>query len=481
MKFNIDPRGFRTTWGHLLTATVIGFTLSSCKPHADKQTSAPMAGSSGQSVDLPSQITDCAVPLNQIAALSGTFKVGSFAEWKTAKDVIVHTPGDEIFPGIIHPAAALFEQPFSLEGAQREHANFICLLKKNGARVFRLVDILQAGTIDDKGGVVQGQALSDLQAFAGQFLKYDTSGLPPDMRSNQEEYRKSVLKALHPRELVRILFMQPTVKLVSTAGHNTGYAASYIFSPVMNHYFMRDQVITTAAGMVIGKFNATQRDIETQIAAFAYRKLGIKPVFQITGEGRLEGGDFIPAGDNAFLGQGLRTNPEAVRQMLEARAFGAKRVLIVKDPWKNQVQMHLDTYFNIIGDKLAAMVEDRMDIKDANGKVVKPANPAKKPTVDVYELNGASYQLVVENAPYQDYLEKNLGYNFIPASVDDQLKYGLNFVAVTDRIILAIDGVSEDYKNRLKDAGVTATWMSFRNLTSGYGAAHCTTQVIRRE
>jgi arginine deiminase len=69
----------------------------------------------------------------------------------------------------------------------------------------------------------------------------------------------------------------------------------------------------------------------------------------------------------------------------------------------------------------------------------------------------------------------------IPASIDDQLKYGLNFLTVKSGEILAIDGVSQAYKDRIKAAGVNATWMPFGNLTSGYGAAHCTTQVIHRE
>ncbi len=33
----------------------------------------------------------------------------------------------------------------------------------------------------------------------------------------------------------------------------------------------------------------------------------------------------------------------------------------------------------------------------------------------------------------------------------------------------------------LKDNGVDAVWMDFTELTKGYGAAHCTTQVLLRE
>ena len=145
--------------------------------------------------------------------------------------------------------------------------------------------------------------------------------------------------------------------LFSTGKQNTGMKASYGADPLMNLYFMRDQVITTARGVVVGHFNAAQREPENRLVRYAYEKLGVKPVYQVTGSARLEGGDFIPAGDTALIGQGLRTNAEA---------------------------------------------------------------------------------------------------------------------------ILAIDGVSDGYKKRLADAGVDAVWMDFSNLTGGYGAAHCTTQVIQR-
>jgi len=48
----------------------------------------------------------------------------------------------------------LFEQSFSLDGAIREHENFVCLLCDSGARVFKLTDILLAGTVDGNGHVI---------------------------------------------------------------------------------------------------------------------------------------------------------------------------------------------------------------------------------------------------------------------------------------------------------------------------------------
>ena len=82
---------------------------------------------------------------------------------------------------------------------------------------------------------------------------------------------------------------------------------------------------------------------------------------------------------------------------------------------------------------------------------------------------------------FQQYLEKNLGYRVIPVSRKDQNLYGVNFLTIAPNKILAIDGVSKAYKERLKDNGVDAVWMDFTELTKGYGAAHCTTQVLLRE
>jgi arginine deiminase len=421
----------------------------------------------------------CAMSVAEITDLIGRIQAGAPAEWLKAKDIVMHQPGEEIFLGLVHPDAALFAQPFSLDGAIREHENFVCLLRDSGARVFKLTDILLAGAVDSDGHVIQGKPLADLQQFAEKALTYDTAGLPESMQAAQLAYRQKVIQSLHPKELIEIIFQRPTVKLSSTDSLNTGFVASYTLDPVMNMYFMRDQVITTPKGIVVGKFNSRQRDNETEIADFAYRKLGTTPIYAVQGDGRLEGGDYLVGDDISFLGQGLRTNEQAVKQLLDAGVFGTKRVVVVKDPWQNQIQMHLDTYFNLISDQLAAMVQDRLDIKDESGKVIRQANPKKKPTADIYELQGDSYQLIESDVPFQGFLE-SIGYKIVPVSEDDQLKYGLNFLTTSSNKILAIDGVSPEYKDRLKAEGVDATWMDFRNLTSGYGAAHCTTQVILR-
>ena len=405
-------------------------------------------------------------------------QVGCRAEWDIPTDVLMHTPGDELFLGVVHPEAALFERAFSLAGAAGEHREYIRLLRQQGARVHTVVETLLAGAVDEQGRAVPGAALEGLQGLAKQFLRIDASALPADEQAEQQAYLQETLKALHPRELVAIVLQSPTVHLRPSLVPNTRYSASYEMSPVMNLYFCRDQQITTWRGVVMGRMNSEQRAAETEIMRFALRKLGIRPVYEVTGEGRLEGGDFIPAGNTAFLGQGLRTNAEGVRQLLEHRVFGAPRVVVVKDPWRNQDQMHLDTYFNILGPRRAVLVAERMDVRDASGRLVQPARPDRRCAIDVYELGASGYRLVARDGGFQTFLEGDMGFRLTPVPNDDQLRYGINFLCVGPNRILGVAGVSAEYRARL--GRIDATWMDFANLTGGYGAAHCCVQVLHR-
>ena len=57
------------------------------------------------------------------------------AEWSKAGEILMHTPGQELFNGVIHPSAELFENYFDVEKATEEHKGYIDLLEKHGLRV----------------------------------------------------------------------------------------------------------------------------------------------------------------------------------------------------------------------------------------------------------------------------------------------------------------------------------------------------------
>jgi arginine deiminase len=181
-----------------------------------------------------------------------TAKVGQKAEWEHPKKILMHTPGDEIFMGVLHPEAALYEKPFSLKIADVEHLKYIERLRKHGAEVYRVVDVLREGTIDEQGRTTPSPELDALRKFAGEFLKFDSSAIEEPDKSRQKKYKKEILSKLTPYELIKIILQRPTIHLHQT-DKNTGMSATYEVSPVMNLYFLRDQMITTAKGVVIAR------------------------------------------------------------------------------------------------------------------------------------------------------------------------------------------------------------------------------------
>ena len=61
------------------------------------------------------------------------------------------------------------------------------------------------------------------------------------------------------------------------------------------------------------------------------------------------------------------------------------------------------------------------------------------------------------------------------------MHYANNFLTIAPRHIMAVGGQSEELQKRFRDAGVNVEWIPLESLISGYGAAHCMTQVLQRE
>ena len=396
--------------------------------------------------------------------------VGCFSEFERANKILMHTPTTELFWALIHPEAALYEEFFNSSKLSSEHKSYIELLKSNGIEVCTVEELFYKGVLDEVGNVIEGDDLSSLRNFAKDALVIDSSCLSTEDQVKQIDYKDKVIQGLSPCDLIKIIFSQPRVVL-SYDCKNTGLKAVYESNPIMNLYFCRDQVITTPKGVVIGNMNSTQRKAETKIIEFVLKKMNIIPIYNVCGDAYLEGGDYIPVGDTSFVGLGMRTNEEGVRQLLDNDVFGCKRVVVVKDFWKTQEQMHLDTYFNVIRPDLAVLVDMRIS-KD--GK-----EPEIKTLVDVYEKINNQYEKINGDIDFQTYLESH-GYKIIPVTREDQNLYAINFLTVNSNKIYAVDGCSDKYKEALKEEGVDVTWMNMSNLTKGYGAAHCSTQVLSR-
>ena len=381
-------------------------------------------------------------------------------EWDKARAILMHTPGEELFDGVIHPYAGLFEYYFDVDKAAEEHRGYIAALEKNGIEVYTVRELLNQVPIET------------LRQYAMETLTYDISNIYGASETESESYRKYVISEMSRGDLIRCILLCPTVTLYRT-DTNTGVEAVYSHKPLMNLYFTRDQSISTPRGHIISQMNSSQRALETEIIALCYEQLGVKPILTITGEGRLEGGDYLRGDDISYIGCGMRTNMEAIQQIMDADAFGHNTIAVVNDHKWWQMQMHLDTYFNIIDKDLCTLVESRYYAKEGDPEWV---------TVDLYTRKEGEkeYTLTHEDIPFVEFLEKQ-GFTIIPIKLDDELHYANNYLTIAPRHIMAVGNQSIELQEAFAKHGVTVEWIPLETLIKGYGAAHCMTQVIKVE
>ncbi len=385
------------------------------------------------------------------------------AEFTKAKSILMYTPGEELFDGIIHPAAGLYDDYFDVDMAAEEHLGYIEKLRANDIEVLRVQDILQEVDKDK------------LIALADGCLKYDGTALKSITPDSLENYRQKVLHKMSKKDLIRCIINHPTV-ILSETGINTGLVAVYQHESLMNMYFLRDQSITTPKGHIMCKMNSQQRTPEVDIVEACYKHMGEEPVYRISGENsRLEGGDYIPMGTFAFLGQGLRTNQGAIDEMLENDVIGHDTLVVVRERWKDQYQMHLDTYFNVIDKDLATLCFNRYDAEDESD--------INFLTIDMYarQPGTKAYHTVDAYAgmSFKKFLAEK-GIKVIRISKEDADHYANNFLAIDARHIMSVAHQSDALAAEYEKNGVTVEWIELENLIGGYGASHCMTQVLQR-
>ena len=382
------------------------------------------------------------------------------SEWDYAKVILMHTPGEELFDGVIHPYAGLFEYYFDVDAAAQEHMGYIEALENNGIQVYTVKELLNE------------MPMEKLRACAMRAFTYDITNMPNAPVEKSDKYYMYVIGEMSRADLIRCILLRPTVTLYPS-DTNTGVEAVYTHRPLMNLYFTRDQSITTPRGHIIGQMNSTQRAYETEIISLCYEQLGVKPVLSITGDGRLEGGDYLRGGDISYIGCGMRTNIEAIRQIMDADAFGHDTIAVVNDHKWWQMQMHLDTYFNIIDKNLCTLVESRYYAKLGEPEWV---------TVDLYtrEDGKKEYALTQKDVPFVNFLQER-GFTIIPIKLQDELHYANNFLTIAPRHIMAVGNQSKELQDAFAKNGVKVEWIPLETLIKGYGAAHCMTQVMKVE
>lgn len=424
------------------------------------------------------------------------------AEWHRLTDAIIHRPGVEMLFGILSPFPFLYEREFKFSLALEQHVHFERALVENGVRVIRLKDTVVSLMKKET------KMFEKIRDFAISTVKF---------RGNKEIVSKarkefySASENFDEETIFNILILQPSFFLQKSSRYKTTLPRVVLEVPLANLFFMRDQQVVTDLGIVIGRLAKPQRRFETVLTGTLLNLMGLNIVHYIREPGTLEGGDFMPAEKISFIGTGERTNIEGVKQLMK-KGLGFDEVALVSQPshplipenlTDPMINMHLDTYFNLAGEKI--VVGSPLLLKNAS--------------TTIYKRKSRGYYKRVEKTTLYDFL-KIRGFQIIGITTLEQMCYASNFLCLKEGHILAVESedicprairklelkatlnparygmlleqVKKDYhelnkksnffpyKEDMFKAGIKVQPIKLEDITGGYGGAHCMTASISR-
>lgn len=426
------------------------------------------------------------------------------AEWDRLRRVAVHTPGMEMYFGLLDPYASLYERAFSRLSALREHE----LLSHTLKHEFKVEVIPLKDTI-----ISLADKKPDLREHLVNIAHENISfrGDQQEIKLAREEMDKNK-DYLDSEHYFNTMLFNPAIELESGKGTRMIQLHVTEREPLSNLYFMRDQQAATDKGLVLSRMAKPQRQREPQVTRLLWEMLKEPVVHEIRDPGTFEGGDFIPLKEFALIGMGDRTNREGVEQML-AHGLNYDEVGVVHQPEHPllpgdgrdlMLNMHLDTYFNIAAQGVAVGCEPLL----------------KNAMVEIYHRKSkGEYEKSPEHMDLHHYIVSK-GYNIINITTLEQMAYASNFLCIKNGTILAVEvdrivkgllnkltskalkeperygkilALTKKEYQKLRDQGqffphkkeiyqndIDAYPLVIVNLTGGYGGAHCMTCAMKR-
>ena len=261
-------------------------------------------------------------------------------------------------------------------------------------------------------------------------------------------------------------------------------STSITFCPLGNLVFCRDQQITTKKGVVIGKTRTSQRRYEHIIMKQVFKNLKVNIIGEVE-RGYLEGGDFFVAREDlSMLGFGLRTNIEGAEYLMENDLLGTRYMALSYDENDlDQQRMHLDTYFNILNDTNAVVIDFDEVGREVNRKVNRRVyyfdNDANSKEIEsdraIIKNKIGEYKLVKIYDDFYKFLE-DVGFNYIKITSEEQKQYMINFLNIGNNTVIS---VNKDLEEKVRSLGITVKYYNCQPILNMYGGMHCMTQVSR--
>lgn len=389
------------------------------------------------------------------------------------KRVLLHRPGRELenlMPEYIE--RLLFDDIPYLKIAQEEHDAFCDLLRKNGAEVVYLTDLVAESLTEPE---VREQFVREYIEEAGirgekrtaMMLDYFRSMSVKNMvEKMMSGVRKSEIRGYGKKNLTDFL--------------DDRYP--FVLDPIPNLYFTRDPFSAIGSGVSIHKMHTVTRSRETLFAKYIFR---FHPLYRSTplwydrtGCASVEGGDILVLSPRvAAIGISQRTQPWAIevlaKKLLEPEA-GFEKVLAIDIP-KNRAFMHLDTVFTMVDyDKFTMHPNISGHLK------VFVLENGRSGHLSITEERESLEELLREHLQLDHVTLLKCGGGCVIDAAREQWNDGSNTFCIAPGKVIAY---SRNYVTNqvMTDAGIQVLTIPSSELSRGRGGPRCMTMPLVRE
>ncbi|MDD3340814.1 MAG: arginine deiminase [Bacilli bacterium] len=403
------------------------------------------------------------------------------SEIKPLRKVLVHRPGNELLnltPDTLEQL--LFDDIPYLPDAQKEHEEFVNILRENNVEVVFLEDLVAD---------VLKMSEEIREKFIKQFI-YEAGIRTPKYKNLVFEYLNSfrdekelVLKTMEGIQISELDRKKREIEksLVDLVTEESKFLAE----PMPNLYFTRDPFACIGNGVALNKMYSVTRNRETLYGEYVFT---YHPDFKVDKyydrilPHHTEGGDVLNLNEHILaVGISQRTSAEAIDQL-------AKNIF--KDPDctidtilafnipNSRAFMHLDTVFTQIDHDKFTYHPGIMDtlqvfeIKEGN-------DPDSDEDLNVKEINDSLENIL------SFYLDKEI--KLIPCAGGDKVSAereqwndGSNTLCIAPGVVIVYD--RNNMTNQvLKEAGLTVLEMHGAELSRGRGGPRCMSMPLIRE